>query len=292
MTLALARGGFFTGTEASKVGVDPMLLARTRKAGAIRQLRRNAYVLASAWEAADAEERFRLTARAILLGRPASAGSHRTALLLHRLPVWPLPTRVEVVAPVTRSWVTPRLHVRPAAKGFATTDVDGTQVVPIAVALAQTAVSDSMDRALVPMDAALNRGCVTKAAILEQAGEVDSALVRRVVGASDRACESPGETRTRVLLRDLGFDFRSQVVITDREGRFVGRVDFLVEGRVVVEFDGAVKYGGVAGRDALVAEKVREDRLRALGLAVVRLTWSDLDDPAEIGRKIRKALSA
>jgi len=47
----------------------------------------------------------------------------------------------------------------------------------------------------------------------------------------------------------------------------------------VVEFDGAVKYAGADGRAALVAEKLREDRLRALGYEVVRIVWSDLARP-------------
>jgi hypothetical protein len=41
----------------------------------------------------------------------------------------------------------------------------------------------------------------------------------------------------------------------------------------VGEFDGRVKYGQSAD---LWAEKQREDRLRALGLAVVRWVWADV----------------
>ena len=95
---------------------------------------------------------------------------------------------------------------------------------------------------------------------------------------------------TRLLLRDLGYAVRSQVRIADDGGHLVGRVDLLVEGRVVVEFDGMVKYEGADGRAALAAEKHREDRLRALGFEVVRLTWADLDRPEVVDRLIRSAL--
>ncbi len=79
-------------------------------------------------------------------------------------------------------------------------------------------------------------------------------------------------------------------MISDESGCFVGRVDFLVAGRVVVEFDGAVKYAGAEGRDGLIAEKRREDRLRALGYEVVRLTWDDLAHPERVLGAIRAAL--
>jgi len=69
----------------------------------------------------------------------------------------------------------------------------------------------------------------------------------------------------------------------------VGRVDFLVEDLVVVEFDGLVKYGGQDGRAALAAEKARESRIVDCGYEVVRLVWSDLGQPADMARRIREA---
>ena len=104
----------------------------------------------------------------------------------------------------------------------------------------------------------------------------------------DPTAESPGESLTRLLLGGLGLSFRSQVEIRDAAG-FVGRVDFLVEGRVVVEFDGLSKYAAADGREALAREKAREDRLRALGYEVVRLTWADLDRPEKVARLLREA---
>ena len=97
-----------------------------------------------------------------------------------------------------------------------------------------------------------------------------------------------GEEPHRLLLDGLGLDFRTQVDIRDAAG-FVGRVDFLVEGRIVLEFDGLSKYAGADGREALAREKTREDRLRALGFEVVRLTWSDLDRPEQVAQLVRKA---
>jgi very-short-patch-repair endonuclease len=81
----------------------------------------------------------------------------------------------------------------------------------------------------------------------------------------------------------------SQVRIVDGSGVVVARVDHLVDERVVVEFDGLVKYAGAEGRDALAAEKAREDLLRSLGYEVVRLTWADLDRPQRVDALVRAA---
>ena len=58
----------------------------------------------------------------------------------------------------------------------------------------------------------------------------------------------------------------------------------------MVEFDGLVKYEGREGRLALADEKVREDRLRAAGYAVVRLVWADLYRPDVVRARIEQAL--
>jgi hypothetical protein len=84
----------------------------------------------------------------------------------------------------------------------------------------------------------------------------------------------------------------------DSDGRFVARTDFDWEGRLVGEFDGLVKYGGgsmTPGQtpsDVVIAEKIREDRLRQMGIEVVRWVWADLVDgrlPAILRRALGRA---
>jgi very-short-patch-repair endonuclease len=110
------------------------------------------------------------------------------------------------------------------------------------------------------------------------------------MAAMDGRAESPGESRTRMVLSALGLPVEPQVEIIDADGELVGRVDFLVADRVVVEFDGAVKYRGDSGADVLIAEKRREDRLRELGYEVVRVTWDELAHPERLHAKVRAAL--
>lgn len=76
----------------------------------------------------------------------------------------------------------------------------------------------------------------------------------------------------------------------------IARTDFWWPGRRVVgEFDGLGKYtraqpGGRSPAEVVVAEKLREDRLRDLGLRVVRWTWADLGDFREVHGRLARAL--
>jgi very-short-patch-repair endonuclease len=78
------------------------------------------------------------------------------------------------------------------------------------------------------------------------------------------------------------------VEIRDSVGKLLGRVDFLLERRLIVEFDGAQKYDSA---EVVVAEKWREDRLRELGYSFARVSWADLDRPRETGERLRRSLA-
>jgi hypothetical protein len=64
---------------------------------------------------------------------------------------------------------------------------------------------------------------------------------------------------------------------------------------VVGEFDGKGKYVQAALRDGMTAdeavyrEKLREDRIRALGHGFVRWRWADLTDPSRLRCKLLAA---
>ena len=64
-----------------------------------------------------------------------------------------------------------------------------------------------------------------------------------------------------------------QVDMHDAQG-FIGRVDFyFADSRVVIECDG---YAGHSNRKQWEQDIVRRNRLLALGLPVVQITWSSL----------------
>lgn len=273
--------------------VNEVEVARLVRAGELVRLRRGLYVGGEQWRGATPEMQVVLRTRGVLLDRPGAAASHASAAALHGLPLWGCDTVVDLVSDTPRRRRRGGVRLHPWPEGVEAVSVDGLAVVPVAVAIAQLALGE-MVPALVCLDRALHEHQVTKDAV-RAAGEALGLTPRaqsrlgRLLDLADPGCESVGETRTRVLLVDLGLEVRSQVVIRDEDG-FVGRVDFLVGERVVVEFDGMVKYGGADGRAALRAEKAREDRLRGAGYRVVRLVWSDLDDPERVYSLIRRAL--
>ena len=141
-----------------------------------------------------------------------------------------------------------------------------------------------MTAGLIAADAAVRTGLSTREQLMAEAQTRGLGYSAHLVAElASGLSESPGESWTRLILAGLGVEARQQVAVHDHDGRFVARVDFLLpELGVVVEFDGAVKYEGADGREALVREKRREDALRALGYRVVRLTWADLHHPERV----------
>jgi very-short-patch-repair endonuclease len=127
-----------------------------------------------------------------------------------------------------------------------------------------------------------------------------SAALRGFLALADGRRESPGETRLAHAFHLMKVDVTPQYEITSPT--FTAVVDFLVNAeKVVIEFDGKVKYGRSAeeldpfGRrltpqQVLWLEKQREDRIRELGYEVVRVTWSDLDDLVALAKRIAAAM--
>ncbi|HEY3509384.1 hypothetical protein [Kribbella sp. NPDC051137] len=107
---------------------------------------------------------------------------------------------------------------------------------------------------------------------------------------ADGRSESVGESRFRVLMANHGLPAPElQVEIRDDHGRQIARVDFLVAGVLVIEFDGALKYAD--GPGAVVAEKWREGRLRERGDGVLRFGWADLNRPHETAARIWRGIA-
>jgi very-short-patch-repair endonuclease len=164
-----------------------------------------------------------------------------------------------------------------------------------ALAILGAAMTGGIETGVVAADAALAAGTTTLSDLQTWLGQLsrhrDKTHARQAVQLADARSESVGESRARLLLHAIGFRPTPQVEIRDMQGRLVGRVDFLLEReRIIVEFDGLMKYANANGREALAAEKSREDRLRALGYEFVRLTWAELSRPATVERLMRQAL--
>lgn len=263
-------------------------------------MRRGAYVESRRWDTADPDGRFALRCLAVARTRPDDALSHHAALSLYGLPLWSCDRRrVDLVTSVAQGVVRGDVHLHP--RGGSISRVDGLAVVSVARAVVRTAVTMGLECAVVAGDAALHAGLVTEDDLRVEVALVSPHQGRQraqvAVDRMDPKAESVGESRTRMVLQNLGLGFESQKVLRDAHGQFLARVDFLVEG-VVLEFDGRIKYqreGDVDGADAAQVvwlEKRREDAIRRRGHPVERVIWSELDRPGLIGARIRNARRA
>ena len=299
--LLAAQGGVVGASQLGRLGICPYDVQVWVTRGDLVRVRRGAFVDGRLWGDSDGDARYRLKVMAVMRSRShlpsagSEAASHHSALALHGLPLWHVDRRLVVLSgDVQQSTTLAELRVMPLRSLAAEVEVAGLPVLAVADAVV-TSASVSVEAGVVAADAAVHGGA-TSLEELQAAGDRllpglrGRARLRRALAAVDPGAESPGESRTRLVLSALGLPVESQVVVRDEHGGFVGRVDFLVAGRVVVEFDGAVKYAGAEGRDGLVAEKRREDHLRSLGYEVVRLTWDDLAHPERVLARIRAAL--
>ncbi|WP_218220387.1 type IV toxin-antitoxin system AbiEi family antitoxin domain-containing protein [Nesterenkonia sp. Act20] len=113
---------------------------------------------------------------------------------------------------------------------------------------------------------------------------------------ADARAESAGESWARVRIAELGFSapvLQRMFLLPNGKSCIT---DFFWEGPGVVgEFDGLMKYrnsrvlSGRSAEEVVIAEKEREDGLRALGLSVLRFTWADLQDPSRLRRLLNAA---
>lgn len=288
--LAAAGSGVFTRRDALSAGLLDSRLRTLVRAGRLLRIGRDCYVLPATWHQATPEDRYRLRVYSTLRrythrGREVVA-SHHAALCLADLPVWGCD--LSVVDTAGSSFTRSRLYEGVRTHPLATTidlqrDGQGFLRVPAASALVQVLRASGMAAATISADAALRTGAVTRDTLAEAVRASKFSLGPVWLDGLDPAAESVGETRCRLIMRAFGYPVRSQVEIRCGAARY--RVDFLID-NVVVEFDGMVKYSGANGREALIAEKRREDDLRDHGYRVLRVVWADLDHPVHIAEKI------
>jgi len=285
--IAAGRLGVFTSQEAVRVGyrVEDIRAELGRRRW--HRLRKGVYVEKPVVDGADPAERHLLDCVAVLLSLdPGPVLSHASAARLHGIVV-PRGAGAEVRVTDVEQWR--------RGKGYrvARAVVPGGDVVPwlayeatsVARTLVDCAREWSMTDGVIAMDAALNRGLVTRAelaaAVLAATHRVGVATAARAYGLCDGRAESPLESRGRLALRAAGLPVPElQVALWDEDG-FVGRVDaWYDEAAVALEFDGKVKYADPrfadSPADALWKEKRREDRMRALDVRTVRIVNDDL----------------
>jgi hypothetical protein len=290
--------------EAERAGIHKAIIQALARDDRLHRIRHGAYVERSIWTAAmtDPPSMRRLLALAALTGlrEPAFVyGAH--AAELHGLPLAPgFPEHLEIVRQTNQDR-------RPAsARGKKQNRIDGLRIlardlrseqvtqrnsVPV-ISLPSAAITAaaefSSEYAIAVLDAALRQG-VQRADLDGVVGRwaAGSGVINvgRLIDFARAGAESPLESISRFRLMGRGVpEPELQHEFFDARG-FVARVDFWWPRlKVVGEADGMAKYSEVAD---VRAEKLRQDRLSALGVTVVRWTWQEIRErPGDVARRI------
>lgn len=290
-------------------GLTPKELASRCRSGALVRVRRGVYVDGGAWRALKPWEQYRIrvSAAAETFTAPTIFAWHSAAA------VWHVPT-IGLRHPVhaltlqndggrSRAGVL-RHYVPPA--GLKAVRREGVLVTGRVRTVLDLAAFTPFAEAVVPLDHVLKPDsahglpALTKEQLLAGADGLYTAAalkrIRTAVDFADPKSGSAGESYGRALMWIAGFE-APQLQREMRDGAgLVGYTDYFWDSvRLAGEFDGVEKYvkaeylSGRTISQAVVDEKAREDRIRALGNGVVRWVWADLMAAGQLERKLTAA---
>ncbi len=140
-------------------------------------------------------------------------------------------------------------------------------VVDVPTALEHMAHCASVEDLVAAVDSALNQRKLRQRDVEALAARLPNALARAVLDCDGRA-QAGGESVVRFRLRAKGLRVEVQVHFDG-----VGRVDLVVEGRLVIEIDGRIHH---ALHDQFTEDRRRDRALSLLGMSRMRLTYSQV----------------
>lgn len=291
---------------------DRSALRRHALEGSLVRLARGAYLDQRMWAQLSKDERYRAIVHAV-----AGAGLHDddvlcgpSALALWRLPsldAWP--AGAHLVRP-RRSGGHGRAQIvrHTTSRPYLRAEIDGLPVTSLARTVVDTAARGPLAAGLMAADAALrglvapgfSRPAVTRDDVRAEAervpvrhGRARALLVARL---ADARAESPGESLLRASIHLLGLPMPElQWEFRGDSGRRFFADCYWPDQEFVLEFDGRAKYldpalrGGRTAEEVVVAEKEREDEIRAQVRGMTRAGWSVARSPAQLEARLRRA---
>jgi len=286
-------------------GLNSGQIAALVKDGGLLRLRRGSYALAPLavrgrhlLSGGEVDHGYLAEVRSVLHSLGDAVADRRTAALLWRMDMLVEPKLVEVRVARTRTrvgleGVTARCSTM---EDSTTVEVAGFEALALTTAV-DTVLDCCLDRpmqeAVVIADSALRRELVTveelERAVSERANTSGVRTLRRLLKLVDPSSGSVLESMLRYLLNNHDLWPSSQVTLSQRDGRRIGRVDFCFAGQhLVIECDGRRWHDPMDTRD--------RDRRRDNGLArtqwlVLRFTWDEVRySPSYVLACVRDAL--
>jgi hypothetical protein len=289
--LAHAHGGYLLTRHLLELGLSQRLISSLARDGVLARPRHGTYVPRGTWDHADAVQKHAILTRSVLERTDDGAvATHQSAAALLGLDLWGTDlASIHLARLDGRSGrhVAGVVWHQPDLVAEDTTHVTGVPTVLPSIAALQVAASTGVEQGVVTLSSVLRSHGTSDEEIDEQVGRfrawAGAESVRHARLLADGRLETAGEARSFVMFWRHGTDLPDlQVVIVDRHGRRVGRVDFeWWADRHVGEFDGLIKYGRLNPHLhdpglSIVQEKLREDAVRDTGRGVSRWGWSDL----------------
>lgn len=298
-----ARKVAFRTAELRDAGFGERAIHALVQDGTLLRLRPGCYVIASWWTglSIDGRRRNRVRLHSFATLTTSARGyvySHTSAASLHGLHLWNVDDLVHVTQPGKPSRAgcgrDTAVHVCTLAPEDIV-DLNGAKVTSLERTVVDCALTLPYKKALIIADHALRLGASMPkllAAAYGLAKHRGIRTLRKVLRFADARSESPGETLTRDLLRELLIEMPElQVPINTRIGQY--RADFAwLRHKVVLEFDGKGKYFSYRPTDeAIFRERKREAALMEAGWTVLRIEWKDLFDEAAFNSRVLSALA-
>ncbi|GEN79320.1 type IV toxin-antitoxin system AbiEi family antitoxin domain-containing protein [Actinotalea fermentans] len=296
-SIAASRDGILRRRDLDACGLSPRQVRTLVETGVLERLHRDAYRLPG--PDGRPSERYAAAVRAVTWSDPSRVLTGPAALSLLGIPILGQPRAIhgglDARGGSSARSIVSTVAVPPADQRC---ERRGTIVASPMRAALDTARLHSLVAGVAAADHVLR----TRMATAEDLAIVLSTMNRLRGVSRARVCaslatgesESPGESWSAVVMHEGGIPRpERQHVFVDEEG-FIGRTDFWWPcSRVVGEFDGRVKYGranpsGRPPEEVLWGEKLREDRLRATGVRVVRWTTADLRRPTAWLQRLRR----
>ncbi|MBO0845807.1 MAG: type IV toxin-antitoxin system AbiEi family antitoxin domain-containing protein [Nocardioides sp.] len=293
--LAPLDGSVWLRSELIDAGHSDRDLARLVRAGVLRRVRRGAYVDGTTYDAADADSRHRLLARAVAKqAKTRVIISHVSAVPFHEGPTWGMSLDLgHVTRPdgrAGRSEAGVRQHQGVVLEGDVVVR-QGLEVMSATRTALDVTTCASAEASLVLVNDFLHRRLTTlhdlQSRYASMKNDPHTLKTDLVLRLADSRSESVGESRTFFMCYRGGVPAPiPQYELRDDHGDLIARLDFAwPKLRVWLEFDGREKYlkhvrDGESVVDAVIREKQRESMIAELtGWTCIRITWADLQRP-------------
>jgi very-short-patch-repair endonuclease len=262
----------FTRSELVRGGMTGRQITASVRAGLLMRVRRDRYAVAQTSD--DVIESVRVGGRLSCLSLLRSMG-----VFVHECEQ----LHIEVLHGASRIR-TPRAESTRVHWCARADDEPSLHAGSLTVAVRESIRCQTPRAAVATLDSVLHRRLMT----LEQVEQVFAGLPARfsaILRLVDPSAESGQETFMRLILRGLGVRFETQVHIP-----MVGRVDFVVDGWLIIECDSKEFH---EGWDKQVDDRSRDIAAAGQGYVTVRPLASDImKDPEPVRRALAAVIDA